>query len=263
MNRFQKLVFSITLIPAVFFIFLGGDRLWVMGYVYLALFVLLAAGKMMQMKRNRPDMGIMEQLRLDKELRMKNQALLKQMEPEDLPSCILARRELVKQAVGVDRIVYTMNLAERLIANADLDEAARILDSIVSELEGSVVKSVYWYNRIAIEMYRQNEEKARKLFPHLLEDMKRVYVKDKKQKLANIYIWQAVLEERYEQALLLIDEMEKNQEYLYSRKPYLLMERCNIYLKQQKMKEALETAEELKGEKRPPLIDWWLKQQGM
>lgn len=240
----------------------------------MALFVLLAAGKIVQMKRNRPDMGIGEQLRLRNELKRKNEALLKQREPEALQSCILAWRELVEQAVGVDRIVYTINLAERLYANGELDEAAALLDSIALKIKGRQMKLVYWHNRAALEISRQNEGEAKKLISYILENMEKSRIGKKNQEVQSILylrvsMWQAVLEKRYEEALLLLDKLERtwkvreNPEAMQYEKQYFLMERLNIYLKMNKMEEAWKVEEKLKQEKRYPLIDWWLERQGM
>ncbi|MBD5543160.1 MAG: hypothetical protein HDR01_02650 [Lachnospiraceae bacterium] len=275
MDRSDKILYCIAVIPSVLIIVLGtalGIDIkieWVIAYCIFLVVVVKFLKIIIQMKKERPDMGMGEQIRLRKELRRKNEALLKQTEPEELSACILARRELVEQAVGFDRIVYTINLAERLYANGELDEAANMLDSIASEVEGSRAEFIYWYNRIAIEMCRQKEEEAKKMIPRVLESMEGIKGGKKKQKLLDIFfmrisVWQAVLEKRYEEALLLLAKIEKilDEETMY-KKQYRLMEKLNIYLKLNNVQKALEVEKELKQEKRVPLIDWWLKQHGM
>ena len=281
MNSFNKIVYCVAIIPSIFVIILG-DVLdidiklwWIIAYCAFVVFFLSFLKNMSQLKKERPDMGIREHIRLRKELKRKNDALLKTDGPEELASCILARRELVEQAVGVDKVVYTMNLAVCLFHNGELDEAARLLDSIASKIEGSQMKLVYWNNRTAIEMVRQNEQEARDMIPYIFENIKRAVGGRKNQKQLDILhmkasMWQAVLEKRYEEALLLLDKIERKwnagesgQENIQIARQCFLMEKLNIYLKENKIMEALEVEQELKQEKMYPLIAWWLKQQGM
>ncbi|MBD5465178.1 MAG: hypothetical protein HDR22_05085 [Lachnospiraceae bacterium] len=279
MNRFGKIAYCIMVIPSIFVMILGYvldidiKFWWMIAYCAFVVFFLVFLKNIIQMKKDRPDLGIMEHIRLRKELHRKNAALLKTDGPEELASCILARRELVEQATGADKVIYTMNLAERLFANGELDEAAWFLDSVASKVKGSLVKLVYWNNRIAIEMIRQNEEEAEKMLPNIFENSKRVTGGKKTRKqLDLIYMrasmWQAVIEKRYEEALLLLDEWKKrlddvasSQDNMQIARQYFLMEKLNVYLKMNKPVEALEVEKELRKENLYPLIAWWLGQQ--
>lgn len=279
MNHFAKIVFCVTAIPSIFVIVLGVlldidiKFWWIIAYcVFVALFLSFLQN-IIQLKKDRPDLGIKEHIRLRKELNRKNRALLKTDGPEELAACILARRELVEQAAGTDKVVYTINLAERLFANGELDEAARLLDSIASKVEGSLAKLVYWNNRTAIEMVRQNEEKAEKMLPLIFENRKRIIGGKKNQKQLEILsmrasMWQAVVEKRYEEALLFsdkwerkLDDVESSQVNMQIARQYLLMEKLNVYLKMNKPEEAFEVEKELRKEKLYPVIEWWLEQQ--
>lgn len=279
MNRFHKILYCVMLIPSVFVIILSGflDRdieLWWLAAYWIFVVLFLSFLKyIIQLKKDRPDLGIKEHIRLRKELNKKNRDLFKTDGPEELEACILARRELVEQATGADKVVYTMNLAERLYANGELDEAAGLLDSIAYKVEGSLSKLVYWHNRTAIEMVRQNEEGAEKMLPRIFENIKRVTGGKKNRKQLEVlymraYMWQAVLEKKYEEALLLsdkweriLDDIETSQENMQIARQCLLMEKLNVYLKMNKPQEALEVENVLRKEKLYPLIEWWLKQQ--
>ena len=180
----------------------------------------------------------------------------------------------MEQAAGADKVLYTMNLAERLFVNGELDEAAGLLDSIAHKVEGSITKLVYWSNRTAIEMVRQNEEAAANMLPLIFENLKRVTGGTKTRKQLEIIhveasLWQAVIEKRYEEALLLLDKWERNlddvessQENMKNAKQYLLMQKRSVYLKMNKKNEVLEVEKELEREKWYPLTEWWLERQG-
>lgn len=185
MNRFNKIVYCIMVMPSVSVIVLGAvldidiKAWWIIAYCAFVVFFLSLLKNIIKLKKDRPDLGIKEYIRLRKELNIKNRDLLKKDGPEELEACILARRKLVEQATGADRVVYTMNLAERLFVNGELDEAARLLDSISSKAEGSQEKLVYWHNRTAIEMVRQNEEEAEKILLHIFEHRKKLLAERK------------------------------------------------------------------------------------
>ena len=81
-------------------------------------------------------------------------------------------------------------------------------------------------------------------------------------------MWQAVIEKRYEEALLLLDEWKNrlddvasSQDNMQIARQYFLMEKLNVYLKMNKPVEALEVEKELRKENLYPLIAWWLGQQ--
>lgn len=279
MNRFHKILYCVMLIPSIFVIILSGfldidiEFWWLVAYWIFVVLFLSFLKNIIQLKKDRPDLGIKEHIRLRKELNKKNRDLFKTDGPEELAACILARRELVEHATGADKVLYTMNLAERLFANGELDEAAGLLDSIASKVEGSQAKLVYWNNRTAIEMVRQNEEEAEKMLPRIFENMKRVTGGKKNRKQLEVLymrasMWQAALEKKYEEALLLLDKWERilddietSQVNMQIARQYLLMEKLNVYLKMNKPEEASEVENELRKKKLYPLIEWWLKQQ--
>ncbi len=279
MNRFDKIIYCITVIPSIFVVVLGFvldidiKAWWIITYCAFVVFFLSFCQSILQLKKARPDLGIMEHIRLRKELNRKNNALLKKAGPEELEACIMARRELVEQAAGADKVLFTMNLAERLFVNGELDEAAGLLDSVVSKVQGNMPKLVYWNNRIAIEMIRQNEEAAEKMLPHIFENRKKVIGGKKNQKQLEIFdirvsLWQAVIGKRYDEALSLLDKWERNlaavenmQENMQIARQYFLMEKLNVYLKMNRSKETLEVEKELRKEKLYPLVEWWLEHQ--